>query len=312
MNQRPLPSARRRALYSVLACGLVAASAWVALLPRDRTLSAEPAATFTPMPQQTALGYAPAVFAAGTGSTPSTPAPGSTATPPPSVSTATATTFPTATTTPAAATATHTPTRPPDVLPTPSANPLVIPQTHALTADSAGRLTVRGEVVNQGTVGVESIRVPVEFRNKKGRVVHEEPAMTMIDQLGPGQKACFTVTLDPPQWWRSYTLGEVVYQVDPEPVTGLAVADVDGSRDELLGWYTITGAVSNQSAVDYDLVRLSGTVYDAAGQVIGCDFAYAFNVDLAAGQSDSFELLFADGDYPTAAGWHVAVEGERR
>jgi hypothetical protein len=300
MNQQSLFSAHRRALFSVLACGIVAASAWYALLPDGRMLRAEPAATVTMMPQQTALGYAPAVFAAGAGPTPDNT---------PSAPTATATSLPPATATPAA---TPTPTRPPDVVPTPSTNPLVIPQTHALTTDSTGRLTVRGEVVNQGTVGVESIRVPVEFRNKKGRVVHEVLAMTMIDQLGPGQKACFTVTLDPPRWWRSYTLGEVVYQVDPEPVTGLIVADVVGSRDELMGWYGLTGAVSNQSAADYDLVRLSGTVYDAAGQVIGCDFAYAFNVDLAAGQSDSFELLFADGDYPTAAGWHVAVEGERR
>jgi hypothetical protein len=303
----------------VLICGVVAASVWQALLPDGRTLRAEPAATVTVTPYRTDFGYAPAVFAAGAGPTPGNTPPPPTVTPPSSMATATPTASPTTTATPAAAgtatpagTATATPTRPPDVLPTPSANPLVIPQTHALTTDSTGRLTVRGEVVNQGTVGVESIRVPVEFRNKKGRVVHEEPAMTMIDQLGPGEKTCFTVTLDPPQWWRSYTLGEIVYQVDPESVTGLTVEDVDGSRDELMGWYSLTGAVSNQSAVNYDLVRLSGTLYDAAGQVIGCDFAYAYNVDLAAGQSDSFELVFADGEYPSAAAWHVAAEGERR
>lgn len=316
-RHQPAQAAARGALFLALAGAIVGIG--LLLNPVGPALRAEPAEPMTAS-ELTEFGYAPAVFAAAGGSPAptGTPAPGATATPPTAATatpTATATATagtppPGATSTPTAA-ATATATQAPDLEPTPAANPLRVPETHTLITD-LGRLTIRGEVISDGPRGVLGVRVPIVFLNKKGRVVHTEMALPMLNQLGPGSRTCFTVSLDPPKGWRSFEFGDIVYQLDPNPIEGLSVSDVAGGVDSLMGWFTLNGRVSNASTTNYSLLRLAATVYDASGQVVGCDFAYADNIDLLAGQTDTFEFLFADREYPDAAGWHIAAEGERR
>lgn len=311
MRHHPTTAAARGVVISLLAVLMSGIALW--LWPADPLLRAEPAATaVTP----SAYGYAPAIFAPGkgvpSGATATAPGPG-TATPP---AAATATPTPTVTSgTPAMPTAappTPTATRPVDPEPTPAVNALRIADTHILVTGADGRLTVRGEVVNDGAQAVRNLRVPVEFRNKNGRIVHTEMVLPMLSRLGPGERLCFTATLDAPKWWRSYTFGPIAYQIDSQPVMGLQVSETVGGVDEFLGWYAVTGRVTNTSSADYSLLRLAVTVYNVGGEVIGCDFTYSDNSDLAAGATDSFEFLLADREYPDAVGYHIVADGERR
>lgn len=315
MRQLRNTAAVRGILLSLLAVGM--AGAWVMLSPVGPGLSAQPAGTVTMTPGFTEFGYAPAIFAPMSAASPGPPAgtatPSSppTATPPGAMtSTVTATATPLATATPMAATATATPA--PNVEPTPATSPLRVLETHVLTTDSGGWLTVRGEVINDGPRPVQGVRVPIEFRNKKGRLVHTETALLMLHQLSAGDKVCFAASLEPPIGWRTYAFGAITYQIDPDPAEGLEVAGAVGELDAFMGWYALTGTVTNGSTAPYSLLRLAATLYDAAGMVVGCDFAYSDNVDLGTGQADRFEFLFADREYPDAVGWHISAEGERR
>ncbi len=282
-----------------------------------------------PTPFLTEFDYAPVVFGSQAGPTATATLPGPTVTPFATVTiipavtaspTASPTTTPTATSTVAGPTATVTatpdgtvtPTRPPDWLPTPEVNPLIVLENHSTLVDERGMLTIRGEVLNQSSIPVRSIRITTELLNAKGRVIQRDQALTLLDRLAPGERTCFSVTVIPPNKWRDYSFGEMTYQVDPMPISGLELFGTTAGLDDIMGWYGISGQVRNTTTTDYKLLRLVGTLYDASGAAIGCDFAYTFESDLSGGQTDSFELLFADRDYAGVADWRVQVEGERR
>ena len=60
----------------------------------------------------------------------------------------------------------------------------------------------------------------------------------------------------------------------------------------------IVGEVLNQAPVTAKFVKIIATFYNANGQVIGTDFAYADPPDLAPGQRAPFDIIVLEGSVP--------------
>ena len=60
----------------------------------------------------------------------------------------------------------------------------------------------------------------------------------------------------------------------------------------------IVGEVFNQASVTVNSVKIIATFYNANGQVIGTDSAYADPSDLAPGQRAPFDINISEGSVP--------------
>jgi len=67
--------------------------------------------------------------------------------------------------------------------------------------------------------------------------------------------------------------------------------------------------VRNDHGTRVDFVSPVGTVYNAAGKVVGCDFTYVNSTDLDPGQSSSFEMTFLGRDYSDVTSYQLQVDG---
>ena len=56
--------------------------------------------------------------------------------------------------------------------------------------------------------------------------------------------------------------------------------------------------------------RVAGALYDGDWTVVGCDYTYLDNADLAPGESSTFEIIYADRDYEDVEYYHVQAEAD--
>ena len=99
---------------------------------------------------------------------------------------------------------------------------------------------------------------------------------------------------------------------DGEPLPNLTVLDDSGSYDPFWGWYDITGQVRNDHGTRVEDVFLVGTLYDASGTVMDCDYTYIDAFYLDPGQASYFEMTFFWRDYADVASYRLQVDGSRQ
>ncbi len=85
----------------------------------------------------------------------------------------------------------------------------------------------------------------------------------------------------------------------------------NGTYDPNNGSYRILGFVRNDNDIQIQSVQPIVTLYDAAGIVIGCSYAYVNSTHLDPGQSSSFELTFSGyyRDYVDVVSYRIQVDG---
>ena len=93
-----------------------------------------------------------------------------------------------------------------------------------------------------------------------------------LGNLPTGGKTCFSILLPKPVGWSYYQFEAPTYRTDGEPLPNLTVTNHSGSYNFTFGWYEIIGQVRNDHGTRVEYVSPIGTVYNASGIVIGCNF----------------------------------------
>lgn len=198
----------------------------------------------------------------------------------------------------------------PTITPTPTLIPggvIVLPNSSAFTT-STGTLHVVGEVQNNTVYTLRNVTVTANFYNSSNQWLDTNSELTFMNDLPPGAKTCFNLSLDAPQGWSYYQFDPVTYQTNGEPLPDLTLTNVSGSYNSQFKYYRITGNVRNDENVIVYEIRTVGTVYNISGKVIGCEFDQINSLN--PGSTSSFEINFLDRDYIDAASYRVQVDGD--
>ena len=170
-------------------------------------------------------------------------------------------------------------------------------------------LHVVGEVHNYTGSYLRFVRISANFWNAANELVATDYTYTWLDNLPPGEKTCFELSVEEPVGWTHYDFEAPTYNTSGRALPNLAVVGASGSVDSTFDWYEIIGQIRNDHGSEVRFVSPVGTVYNAQGQATGCDFTYVNSTDLQPGQLSSFELTFSGRNYNDVASWRVQVDG---
>ena len=181
--------------------------------------------------------------------------------------------------------------------------PVILSQSSYV--NNIGSMHIVGEVLNQAPVTAKFVKIIATFYNANGQVIGTDFTYADPSDLAPGQRAPFDIivlegsvpmyqmssyelTVDSQQ--PSFPSAEFNYQ----PPVILS----QSSHINNIGSMHIVGEVLNQAPVTAKFVKIIATFYNANGQVIGTDFAYADPPDLAPGQRAPFDIIVLEGSVP--------------
>lgn len=271
-------------------------------------------ATLTALPPAQSKGYLPIILDLPT---PLPPTPTATATATATIPgpTATATATATATVPSPTPTATATATATVGPTPTPTATPTSLPpgvniqSNHTYYLDTLGNLHVVGEIANGSGDNLRLVKVTLDLY-QGNKLLQTESAYTFLDTLSANRLTCFRISLKAPAGWNRYAFREPEYVPGAPALPDLIISDISGAYDPVFGWYSLAGNVHNQEPSAVQFVQPVGTLYDAAGAVIGCDYTFTDSAELAPGQASPFELFFTGRDYGSVSSYRVQVDGD--
>jgi hypothetical protein len=156
------------------------------------------------------------------------------------------------------------------------------------------------------------VEVDANFYDGDGNLLYMEYTYTILDNLPAQDKTCFDLSIPQPTGWSTYEFANPSYWTDGEPLPELTVFYDSGSYEPTFERYKITGQVRNDDSTRVEYVSPVGTLYDASGYVIGCDYTLINTLHLDPGWNSSFELTFAGRDYSVAESYRIQVEGKPR
>jgi len=175
--------------------------------------------------------------------------------------------------------------------------------------DSIDYLHIVGEVQNNTTNHLRFVKITVNIFNGSGQLLDTDFTYIYLDNLLASERTCFQILLEEPTGWSYYEFEAPTYWTDGEPLPNLAVFNDSGSYNSTFGWYEIIGQVRNNHGTRVEYVSPVGTVYNASGVVVGCDFTYVNSTHLDPGQTSSFEMTFSGRDYADVTSYRLQVDG---
>lgn len=180
------------------------------------------------------------------------------------------------------------------------------------TPDWGGSLHLVGEVLNESNAVLREIVVQAKLYDRQEKLLQTIQSTTYLEQLPGGQKTCFEITvMPPPANWDSYLLEVASYRVDNSGPPALVVLNPELSFEDG-GEVWIEGRVRNDAGRRVECVRAVGTVYDRAGDVLGCRDTYVDATHLNANQTSAFRLEFYGRDFDAVKEFQVQVHGDPR
>ena len=183
----------------------------------------------------------------------------------------------------------------------------VLGNSSAFVGDG-GRVYVVGEVHNQTGATITFVSVAVWLLDAQGQEISASLAYVQRLNMRPNSVACFRGFFTVTDGWASYRLGAATYRNTSAEVPNIALVEAQGTRDS--SGYTISGSVRNLETTPVDSASVAGTLYNAAGTVLDCEWGYAVDPSLAPGQQAGFELpLTSRRSYAEVARFSVGTDG---
>lgn len=217
-------------------------------------------------------------------------------------------------------TPTQTPTQTPTSTPVPSNTPWPTPTPepagvwvlpHYTTfVDSIDALHVVGEVKNNTADWVEFVRISANLYSSSGQLLETDFTYTYLDKVPPGEKTCFHLIMENPAGWSYLEFERPTFWDNANNSPPITVYNVTASYIPTYGWYEILGLAKNETAERALFVSPVGTLYNASGRVIGCDYTYVNSTDLDPGQTSAFELLFSGRTYNDVGSYRIQVDAD--
>ena len=167
-----------------------------------------------------------------------------------------------------------------------------------------------GEVQNNTADYLRFVKITANVFAGDGQILDVSYSYIDLDNLPPSDKTCFDILVgDEPAGWSYYEFEAPSYWTDGEPLPNLTVLTDRGSYDSRFGWYEIIGQVRNDHGSRVEYVSPVGTVYNASGTVLGCDYTYVSATHLDPGQTSSFEMNFTGRDYADVVSYRLQIDG---
>ncbi|MBU1747420.1 MAG: FxLYD domain-containing protein [Chloroflexi bacterium] len=167
---------------------------------------------------------------------------------------------------------------------------------------------VVGEVYNNTPSHLRFVKITVNFFNGS-QLVATDYTYTYLDNVHPYEKACFEIILDEPVAWDHYTFEAPTYWTNGSARPNLVVTTHSGGVYS--SYYRIIGQIRNDETVTIRFVSAVVTLYDAAGRVVGCDYAYVSSTDLTPGQVSSFEIYAMPPNPSAVTSYVLQTDGMR-
>ena len=192
---------------------------------------------------------------------------------------------------------------------TPSSDTVRVLPSHTHYVDGDGALHIVGEVENGTEDPVYRVGLTVQLLSSDGEVVDTGHGVAPLQHLAAGEWTCFHISVEDPADWSSYVFEAPSYSDGPPPPALTVVGD-SGTYVSTTGWYLLGGEVRNDHGTRVKDVTAVGTLYDDAGDPVGCQAAYVLGIGLDPDEKSLFELQFAGRDFGDVVDHRVQADGE--
>ncbi len=192
----------------------------------------------------------------------------------------------------------------------PSASPIEITNNYTIFVGSDGNTHVTGEVANNTSASLINVQIWASFYGNNSSYLGTDNTNIILMSLPPHDRTCFDFALIEPFDWTNFQLGTPTYSTGGNQLPDITVVDSSGSYDSTSGTFSITGTVRNDGSSTVFNVSPVGTLYNAKGEVIGCQYTYVDIYNLNPAQTGTFLLSFATRDYSDATSYRLQVDGQ--
>ena len=155
-------------------------------------------------------------------------------------------------------------------------------------------LYVVGEVVNDTSVPVYSVKVEGVFYDSAGGVVASRFTYSYLDRTAPSQRNPFKLSV----YTGAETIDTFELALSWRESSILDYDDVTVLSQDVRDYYGVEvyGEVRNDHEREMRGVEVAVTFYDAAGEVVDVDRAYASTTTLAPGATSQYSVKTFDED----------------
>lgn len=181
-----------------------------------------------------------------------------------------------------------------------------------LSECNSDKFSVVGEVQNDISSNVQSIKVCVTLYDLGGNVVNVDYNFARLQILESGHKSPFSVGFwDGPTAHASKSVIAYYDTTSTAPVSGLQVVNSSNWYDSF-GDLHIAGEVKNNGSKTVEWVKVICTLYEASDNVLDVDYTYTDPHDIGSGQTAPFELVFFESLNCISgfASYDLKVEGQ--
>jgi hypothetical protein len=165
-----------------------------------------------------------------------------------------------------------------------------------------------GEFTNHTADTLYLLRVTANLYYPAGNLIDTTNAYAVLNNVPPGERACFAVNFGEHDLWATYDFEPPQYYTDGEEVTGLTLVSHSGSYDQF-GYNTIIGQVRNDNPYPIELAKVIATVYDLHNKVIDCHTGYVSADVLNPGQVSSFTIHAVNRDIAEVDDYRLQLDG---
>jgi hypothetical protein len=151
--------------------------------------------------------------------------------------------------------------------------------------------TILGEILNNFTYPIESVRIIASVYDKNGLLAATGDTYTNDYQIKPGSKSGFDIFLDEKLPSSSkYTLTTSSEESEEDKPEALLLSVGRNYKDSVS--FKVLGEVINQGQKDANSVKVSGIFYDNNHKVINVDYKYTNPDIISPNKKAPFELSF--------------------
>jgi hypothetical protein len=154
---------------------------------------------------------------------------------------------------------------------------------------------VLGELENIGNKAMTNVTVGAIFLDSEGKIINEYKRSAELRTINPGFVSPFEIlfidqkTVDKVKDFKLYVNG---IEARPPPVN--LQIKVDSSRQDILGFYYISGIIFNSGPANANNSIAIATLYDTEGRVIAIGRGLAEPKDISSNSAASFGLAIVD------------------
>ena len=157
--------------------------------------------------------------------------------------------------------------------------------------DEFNTLHVIGEVRNDSNLNVGEISVIVSFYDATGSFISEVRGEPMLDNLAPGQRAPFLLSLTRPVGMSNYSIKAVGRPVPLELAAQVTVVQSRAYEDGA-GFYHVRGIVENSGSVPVQQAKVIVILYGRGDGIINVGFDHLLQTRLGPSEQAEFDVRF--------------------